>query len=478
MNISESQQNQYKRQNNTIKNLFNHIKSALNGTEHDYTSGSLKQAIFLLAVPMVLEMLMESVFAIVDIFFVSKLGADAIATVGLTESLITVIYAIAFGLSTATAALISRRIGEKRPEEAAQVAYQAIITGLVISIFIAIAGVWFSRDLLKLMGANANIIANMWGYTAIMLGSTMFIMLLFIINAVFRSAGDAAVSMRVLWIANIINIILDPILIFGLGPFPELGVTGAAIATSIGRGTGVIMQLYILFYGSSRIRLMWKNLKLNINEIFSIIKLALGAISQNLIATSSWIGLMRIVAVFGSEVLAGYTIAIRIVIFALLPSWGLSNAAATLVGQNLGAQQPKRAERSVWAAGKTNMILLGCIGLILIIYPQLFISLFVHDPKVLHYGSVALRIISFGFIFYGLGMVLLNSINGAGDTITPTKLNFISFWIIEIPLAYILAFIVGWKETGVFYAIIIAESTLTLLALIWFMKGKWKVVKI
>lgn len=478
MKTVKNQLKQYNNNKSKFKNIFNHIKSAINGTEHDYTSGSLKQAIFLLAVPMVLEMLMESVFAIVDIFFVSKLGADAIATVGLTESLITVIYAISFGLSTATAALISRRTGEKRPKEAAQVAYQAIITGLFVSVLITIGGVWFSRDLLRLMGANANIVNNLWGYTAIMLGSTTLIMLLFIINAIFRSAGDAAVSMRVLWIANIINIILDPMLIFGLGPFPELGVAGAALATTIGRGMGVLLQLYILFYRSSRIKLIWKNLRINIAEIISIIKLAFGAISQNLIATSSWIGLMRIVAVFGSEVLAGYIVAIRILIFALLPSWGLSNAAATLVGQNLGAQQPRRAERSVWAAGKTNMILLGIIGLVFIIFPELFIGMFVNEAAVLHYGSMALRIISFGFVFYGLGMVLLNSINGAGDTVTPTKLNFISFWLIEIPLAYILAFIAGWKESGVFYAIIIAESMLTIMALLWFKKGKWKQIKI
>ncbi|MCD4666132.1 MAG: MATE family efflux transporter [Bacteroidales bacterium] len=464
--------------NTKYKKIITDIKEAIAGTEQDFTSGSLKRAIFLLSVPMVLEMVMESVFAVVDIFFVSKLGADAVATVGITESVITLVYAIGIGLSMATTALVSRRIGEKNPEGAAKAAFQSILTGFIVSMAIAVPGVIFSSRLLQLMGASEEIYTSMSGYTSIMLGGNVVIMLLFIINAVFRSAGDAAISMRVLWIANIINLILDPMLIFGIGPFPELGVTGAAIATNIGRGLAVVYQFYLLFSGKRRVRLRTRNIAIDIPTIKKLVKLSLGGIGQNIIATSSWIGLMRIVSVFGSEAIAGYTIAIRIIIFTLLPSWGISNAAATLVGQNLGAKKPDRAEKAVWVTGKVNMIFMGIVSLFLILFPTTFIRLFIDDANVLISGALSLRIISFGFIGYGLGMVLVQALNGAGDTVTPAKINFFCFWLLEIPLAYLLALKSGYGETGVYYAIIVAETVMTIAAYFMFKRGKWKLKQV
>ena len=463
---------------NRLVGLWRLIQEALSGEEKDYTNGKIGKALFMLAIPMVLEMIFESVFAVADIFFVSKLGDDAVATVGITESITTIVYAIGFGLSMATTALVARRIGEKKPEEAAKISFQAIATGAFASIFIAIVGIFYSRDLLALMGANENIINEMSGYTTIILGSNIIIMLLFINNAIFRSAGDAALSMRVLILANCLNIILDPLLIFGLGPIPAMGVEGAAIATSIGRGLAVVYQFVMLAKGSGKIHLRREHIRIKLDTIKQLINLSIGGIGQNIIATSSWIGLMRIMAEFGSAAIAGYTIAIRILIFILLPSWGLSNAAATLVGQNLGAEQPDRAEQSVWKAGKINVIFLGLIGVIFFLFPGFFIELFTKEQAIVSNGIQALKIISLGFIFYGLGMVLLNSINGAGDTKTPTLLNFISFWLIEIPVAYLLAIQFGWDQKGVFYSIIIAEMCLTLIAFAWFKQGKWKLKKV
>lgn len=427
---------------------------------------------------MVLEMVMESIFAIVDIFFVSKLGPDAVATVGITESLITIVYAVAVGLSMATTALVARRIGEKRPEKAAEVAFQAIITGLVISFMIAWTGWFFAPELLMLMGISHEMAQEMSGYTAWMLGGNTVIMMLFIINAVFRSAGDAAISLRVLVIANTLNVFLDPCLIFGIGPFPELGITGAAIATNIGRGIAVVYQLYLLFGKKHRIKLSRASIKVDFRIIREIIRISAGGIMQTLIATSSWIGMVRILSVFGNEVLAGYTIAIRLIIFALLPSWGVSNAAATLVGQNLGAGKPERAERAVWFTGLVNVILLGSIGVFFVLLPGFFMSIFIQDNTVVEYGSVALRIISCGFLAYGLGMVMVQSFNGAGDTSTPTWINFFCFWMLEIPLAYSLSLTMGFGEYGVFYAILSAETVMTILAVILFMRGKWKLKKV
>ena len=463
---------------NRLVGLWRLIQEALSGEEKDYTNGKIGKALFMLAIPMVLEMIFESVFAVADIFFVSKLGDDAVATVGITESITTIVYAIGFGLSMATTALVARRIGEKKPEEAAKISFQAITTGAFASIFIAIIGIFYSRDLLALMGANENIINGMSGYTTIILGSNIIIMLLFINNAIFRSAGDAALSMRVLIVANCLNIILDPLLIFGLGPIPAMGVEGAAIATSIGRGLAVVYQFVMLAKGSGKIHLRREHIRIKLDTIKQLINLSIGGIGQNIIATSSWIGLMRIMAEFGSAAIAGYTIAIRILIFILLPSWGLSNAAATLVGQNLGAEQPDRAEQSVWKAGKINVIFLGLIGVVFFLFPGFFIELFTKEQAIVSNGIQALKIISLGFIFYGLGMVLLNSINGAGDTKTPTLLNFISFWVIEIPVAYLLAIQFGWDQKGVFYSIIIAEMCLTLIAFAWFKQGKWKLKKV
>ena len=461
-----------------LSRILGEIKESISGTTQDFTTGSVGKAILLLSIPMVLEMLMESIFAIVDIFFVSKLGADAVATVGLTESLITIVYAVGIGLSTATTALVARRIGEKQEEGASKVAAQAIITALTISLLIGIPGAIFAPELLHLMGADANTIAQHSGYTRWMLGGNVVIMLLFTINAAFRSAGDAAISMRVLLLANIINIVLDPILIFGLGPIPALGIEGAAIATNIGRGFAVLYQLKLLFGERTRIKVYLKEFLPDFKLIGHLLKLSVGGIGQMIIATSSWIGLVRIISIYGNEALAGYTIAIRIIIFALLPSVGISNAAATLVGQNLGAGSPERAERSAYATGIVNMVVLGLIGLVFVLFPKSFVVLFTTDPLVVKYASECLQIVSFGFLSYGLGMVMVNAINGAGDTSTPTYINLFCYWLLEIPLAYFLAVVLGLHEQGVFYSILIAETVMTITAFIIFRRGKWKLVKV
>ncbi len=463
---------------NRIKALWTDIREAIAGTERDFTSEKLSRAIFLLSVPMVLEMAMESVFAIVDIFFVSKLGAETVAVVGITESIMTIIYAIGGGIGTAATAIISRRIGEKDPQHAAQAASQAIIAGIALSIILAIPAMIFYRKLLLMMGLEESVVEAYGSYTLITMATNFVIMLLFINNAIFRSSGDAAISMKILWVANIINIILDPILIFGFGPIPALGIKGAAIATSIGRGLGVLYQFYILFRGKHRIRLLWANLVPDWKIILHLLRLASGAAGQHLIATSSWIFLVRIISMFGSQVVAGYTIAIRIMFFMLLPSWGISNASATLVGQNLGAEKPARAERAAWITGYVNIVFLGIIGLILALFPASFIRLFISDPEVIQYGASCLRIISYGFIMYGLGMVMVQSLNGAGDTVTPTWINLFCYWLLEIPLAYFLAIYSGLEENGVFIAILIAETAMTISALYFFRRGKWKLKKV
>ena len=461
-----------------FRSLWTNIKEAIAGSDRDFTSDSIGKALLILSIPMVLEMIMESIFAVVDIFFVSKLGADAVATVGITESSMTIVYALGMGLSTATTALVARRVGEKKTGKAGVVAFQAIVSGLIISILISIPGVIYAKEFLLLMGASEEMAEAGYLYPAVMFGGNAVIMLLFIINAVFRSSGDAAVSMRVLLFANLVNIVLDPLLIFGIGPFPELGLQGAAIATTIGRGFAVCYQFYLLFYGNKRIRLELHHLQIKLKVMIQLFKLSAGGILQNILATSSWIALYRIISELGSEVMAGYTISIRIIVFVLLPSWGLSNAASTLVGQNLGAKQPERAERTVWITAVANMVLLGSLGIVLIIFPETFIRLFISDPDVIANGAVSLQIISIGFVSYGLGMVLIQAFNGSGDTMTPTRINLFCFWLFEIPLAYLLAIVFDLKIYGISAAIVAAETTLTLTAWYYFRKGKWKTVKV
>jgi putative MATE family efflux protein len=461
-----------------FRSLWTDIKEAIAGSDRDFTSDSIGKALLILSIPMVLEMIMESIFAVVDIFFVSRLGANAVATVGITESSMTIVYAFGMGLSTATTALVARRIGEKKAGKAGIVAFQAIIAGLCVSILIAIPGVIYAKEFLLLMGASEEMAEAGYMFPAIMFGGNAVIMLLFIINAIFRSSGDAAISMRVLIFANLVNIILDPLLIFGIGPFPELGLKGAAVATTTGRGLAVIYQFYLLFYGNKRIRLELHHLKIKLKVMFQLFKLGAGGILQYIIATSSWIALYRIIAELGSDVMAGYTISIRIVVFVLLPSWGLSNAASTLVGQNLGAKQPERAERTVWITAYANMVLLGLVGIILIIFPEAFIRLFINDPNVISSGAISLRIISIGFVSYAMGMVMTQAFNGSGDTSTPTWMNLFCFWLFEIPLAYFLSIVLDMNIQGISIAIVAAETALTITAWYFFRKGNWKTVKI
>lgn len=458
--------------------LWTDIIGSIRGMEYNFTTGSISRAILILSIPMVLEMMMESVFAVADIFFVSRLGAEAVATVGITESLMTLMYAIAIGLSMGTTAIVSRRIGEGNAQGASVAAVQSIILGIIISVPFALLGIFYAPELLQLMGASDEIATELYSYTAIMMGGNVVIMLLFIINAVFRGAGDAAISMKVLWFANILNIILDPILIFGLGPIPALGITGAAIATTFSRGLGVLFQIYMLAGRSKRIEVHLRNIKLEMKVMSRLVRLSLGGIGQFLIATASWVGLVRIIAEFGSVALAGYTIAIRIIMFSLLPSWGMSNAAATLVGQNLGAKKPDRAEKSAWICGGINTVFLVLIGTGFYFFAEDLLQLFTTEPEVIAIGASCLRIVCLGYLFYGMGMVMTQAFNGAGDTVTPTWLNFICFWLIEIPVAWFLAITLNMEENGVFWSIVIAESLLGLFGVTIFRRGTWKSKKV
>jgi putative MATE family efflux protein len=458
--------------------LWASLVEAIRGSHQDFTTGGLNRAIFLLAVPMVLEMVLESLFAVVDVFWVGRLGANAVATVGLTESMLSLVFSVGMGLSLSTTAMVARRIGEKDPEGAAVAGVQAIALGLFISVAIGIPCFLFAPNLLRLMGASPEIIATGSGYTRICLGGSFAVLLLFLNNAIFRGAGDAAIAMRLLWVSNIINLVLDPCLIFGWGPFPRLGVTGAALATLTGRSIGVIYQFYRLMHGTERLRILRSQIRLHIDVLLRLLRVSFTGILQFAIAHTSWIGLVRIVSIFGAAALAGYTIAIRIVIFVILPSWGLSNAAATLVGQNLGAGHPERAEKAVWRTGFYNVIFLGLVGLIFIFFAEPIIRLFTHDPAVVPLGAACLRIVSYGNIGYAYFMVMMQAFNGAGDTITPTIVNFFGFWLLEIPLAYWLAIPLHMKSNGAFFSIAIAETTMAAVSAILFKQGRWKKQKI
>jgi putative MATE family efflux protein len=459
--------------------IFRLFKQAIRGDEQNFTEGSIDKAIFLLSVPMILEMVMESFFAVIDVFFVSQLGDnDAVATIGLTESVLTLIYSVAIGLSMGATAMVARRIGEKDPAAAGVAAVQAIAIGLGISILISIIGFFYSQEILRLMGANDNIVNNYSSYTRWMFSGNITIMMLFLINAVFRGAGDASIAMRSLWLANGLNIILDPIFIFGLGPIPAFGVEGAAIATTIGRGIGVSYQVYHLVKGNGVIKIHKENLALRWDIIVRLLKLSIGGTGQFLIASASWIFLIRIMSTFGSAALAGYTIAIRVIVFAILPAWGMANASATLVGQNLGAGQPERAEKSVWRSGFLNMLFLAFITIVFLSLADQIVGLFTTDTEVLRNGIECLRIVSLGYIFYAYGMVIAQSFNGAGDTRTPTILNFFGFWMFQIPLAYLLAITLEYGPTGTYLAIVIAESALAIVSILIFRRGKWKTIKV
>lgn len=482
MNYLYSQLDKAYKLNKRIKynllSIWSDVREAIAGTDKDFTSISLGRAIFLLSVPMVLETAMESLFAIVDIFYVSRLGSEAVAVVGITEAVMTLVYAVSIGLGTAATAVIARRTGEKDTARASRSAGQAMITGAVISLLTALPAVLFYKELLILMGISGATAAAYGSYTMIITGSNLVIMMLFINNAIFRSSGDAAISMKVLFVANIINIILDPLLIFGWGPVPALGIRGAAIATATGRGLAMAYQFWMLFRGRHRISLRLADLIPDWTIIRTLLRLAAGAAGQHLISTSSWIFLMRLVSHFGSSAVAGYTIALRIMFFALMPSFGISNAAATLVGQNLGAGRPDRARRAAWIISLVNVVFLGAIGLVLSLRPETFIGLFITDPEVLRQGAQSLMILSMGFIAYGLGMVMVNALNGAGDTLSPTWINVVSYWLVEVPLAYLLAVTLDFRETGVFYSILIAEVLMTLSAMAIFSRGRWKEARV
>jgi putative MATE family efflux protein len=451
------------------------VRESVRGeVHHDFTEGPIGRAVLLLAVPMVLEVVLESVFAVADIFWVSRLGPEAVASVGLTESLLTIIYALAMGLGIGATAVVARRIGEKDPESAARAAIQALVLALIVSVLLGTAGALLAPRLLALMGGSSEVIATGHGYATIMLGGEAAIIVLFVTNAIFRGAGDAAIAMRVLWLANIINIVLGPLLIFGPGPFPALGVTGAAIATTTGRGIGAIYAVTRLFRQASRIPVARRHLRLDLGVMRQILSLSGSATLQNLIAMASWIGLVRILAGYGSEALAGYTIAVRLIIFALLPSWGLSNAAATMVGQSLGARKPDRAERAVWRAGAYNARFLVTVGVVFFLAARLILRAFTDDPVVTDYAVHCLRIVALGYPLYAYGMVLTQSFNGAGDTWTPTWLNLFCFWIFEIPLAWGLAGPAGLGPSGVFWAIMAAFSLLAIASAAIFRRGRWK----
>lgn len=458
--------------------LWQQLLEAIKGTDADYTKIDLKKAILLLSVPMILELVMESTFAVVDIYFVGKLGPSAVATVGLTETYLFLLYSIDMGLAMAVTAIVARRIGEKKKEEAGITALQAIFMAVLVSIPFAITGILFGKELLALMGADQWALEHGYPYIQWMLGGNGVIVLLFVINAIFRGAGDAAIAMRVLWIANGCNIILDPLLIFGWGPVPALGIEGAAMASNIGRGIGVMSQLYVLLRGSKHIKIKWSQVYWQSHIVLNILRTSWGGIGQMIVATTSWIFLMRILADVGSDAVAGSTIALRIMLFTLMPAWGMSNAAATLVGQNLGADDPRRAEQSVWQIGVYNMIFLIGVSLIYFFFNRQLMSIFTDDIQVIEIGGEWLQILSYSYFVYGWWMVSVQAFNGAGDTQTPTKINLVFFWLIQIPLAYLFAIRWDWQHSGVFWAVFISETSVGLFTLWLFRQGKWKQKKV
>lgn len=459
----------------TLDNSFwSVLKEGLRGSERDFTVGPVWVAIVILAIPMILEMSMESIFAVVDIFFVAKLGAGAVAIVGLTESVMALIYAVAFGLAIGATATIARRTGEKDEAGAAKTAAHVIYLGLIVSVFLSAIGITFAPAILRLLGGQSGIVAEGAVFMRIMLGGNAVVVFIFLLNAIFRGAGDAAIAMRVLILANALNIILAPMFIFGIGFFPELGVVGAAVGTTIGRGCGVLYAAWYLFRSGGRIHVNSESWRLDPALLWKLAKLSSTAVLQLLIATASWTALMPIVAGFGKEAIAGYVIALRVVMFALLPALGLSNAAATMVGQNLGAGKPERSERAVWTAAAFNAVFYFLVGLVFLFFSHPIIGIFTQEPAVLAYGASCLHIVAYGFAFYGLGMVLETAFNGAGDTWTPTYLNLMIFWIFEIPAAYVLAYWLGFGVDGVFWAITVAFSLLAIGSALLFRRGKWK----
>lgn len=458
--------------------FFSLFGEAIRGKETEFTKGSIRRSIFLLAIPMILEMMMESIFAVVDIAFVSRVSVNAVATIGLTESVVTLIYALAIGLSMAATAVVARRVGEGDLEGARTAAAQAIILGVAIGVIIGIFGWQYAREILSLMGGADDLVDEGYGYTRLLIGGNVVIVLLFLINAIFRGAGDASIAMWALVLSNGLNLVLDPIFIFGLGPVPAYGVTGAAMATNIGRGTAVLFQLYVLFYGAGRIRLVLKDMRLKFTVMWNLLRISLGGIAQFLIGTSSWIFLMRLMSEFGSEVLAGYTIAIRVMMFTFLPAWGMSNAASTLVGQNLGAAKPGRAEASVWKTGKYNAVFMLMVSLVYLFFADSIIALFTSHSEVIELGGLCLQVVASGYLFYAYGMVLTQAFNGAGDTGTPTRINFVTFWIFQLPFAYVAAITLELGPLGVFLAITAAEILLSLISIWWFRKGHWKTTEV
>jgi putative MATE family efflux protein len=454
------------------------LKQALNGEEQDYTSGSIDRAIVLLSIPMILEMAMESLFAIVDAFFVAKIGTEAVATVGLTESVLTLVYSLAIGLSAAATAMVSRRVGEGDRDAAAKAGAQAIVIALILSVLVAVPGFFYAKEILLLMSKDKAVAENGYRFTQLMLTCNLPIFLLWMLNGIFRGAGDAATAMRALWIANIVNIILCPTLINGWGPFPALGVTGSAVATTIGRSIGVVYQLWNLFGVGKIVRLRWTQLRPDKVIMGKLMEIAAGSTGQYLISSASWIFMIFILGQISKEVTAGYTIAIRIIIFTILPSWGVANAAATLVGQNLGAGHPDRAEKSVWRACQLNLYFMAFVGITYFVFAPQLIGIFTHEAEAVQAGTMGLRVLAAGYVFFGYGMIMSQALNGAGDTKTPTWINFIFFWLIETPLAWVWAMWIGWGQMGVYASIFVAESLMAL-AMIWaFKRGKWKLVEV